>query len=135
MRYLCCQICGQETPDRPDERHLWLVASTEPISEGETTPSPPVHERCAAQAVRDCPHLRNHVAALVDAPLLWGVAGLVYDPDTLDLLPDEGNGSTEDGLTLVAYTDPRLRWTVAAQTVLALHDCEPVDLHDLITAA
>ncbi|MEU2720171.1 hypothetical protein [Streptomyces smyrnaeus] len=131
MKYLRCQVCGHETFGRTDERYLWLVAGSEPIREGEESSSPPVHESCAAEAVRDCPHLRkSHVAALVDAPLFWGVAGLVYDPETLEPLP-----SDNDGLTHVSFADPQLRWTVAAHAVVTLHDCTAIDLDDLVAAA
>ncbi|MEU2725713.1 hypothetical protein [Streptomyces smyrnaeus] len=132
MLHLRCQICGEETFGRSDERYLWLVAGSEPLQEGEESWSPPVHESCAAEAVRYCPHLRkSHVAALVDAPMFWGVAGLVYDPETLEPLP----GEDDDGLTHVSFADPQLRWTVAARVIVTLHGCTPVALDDLVGAA
>ncbi|MBQ1121898.1 hypothetical protein [Streptomyces sp. B15] len=131
MQHLRCQICGEETFGRSDERYLWLVAGSELLREGEESWSPPVHDSCAAEAVRYCPHLRkSHVATLVDTPRFWGVAGLVYDLQTLEPLP----GDSEDGLMHISFADPLLRWTIAARVVVTLHGCTPVDLDDLVVA-
>jgi hypothetical protein len=131
ISHMLCQVCGEPTVAvRRDERQLFLMRDTagQPIGEGETTHMPPLHEACALEAVRDCPHLRqNYVAALVEYAPAWGVAGIVYDPDTLQPLP------AKDGeeLTYVADDDLRLRWTQAAREVVSLHGCTPVDLTDL----
>ncbi|MGW3627810.1 hypothetical protein [Streptomyces sp. NPDC000880] len=134
MSHMLCQVCGETTFGRSDGRHLFLVraANGQPIAEGEKTTTPPVHESCAAEAVRDCPHLRKgHTASLVEFAPAWGVAGIVYDPKTLKPLPGDDN----DGLTFVAYDDPRIRWTLAAREVVALQDCTVVDLDDLAAQA
>jgi hypothetical protein len=85
MTRLLCQVCGEDTHGRADERHLWLVRGQDdaPLQEGELTHAPPIHPQCAREALRDCPHLRQgHVAALVGYPRPWGVRGLVYDRKT-----------------------------------------------------
>ncbi|MFK4184373.1 hypothetical protein ACI2L4_10190 [Streptomyces sparsogenes] len=130
MNHLLCQVCGESTFGRRDERHLFLAraAAGQPIEEGEKTTTPPVHDRCAIEAVRDCPELRKGAtASLVEYTPSWGVAGVVYDPRTLQPLP----GDCDDGLTFVAYEDPAIRWTLAAREVVTLHGCTTVDLDDL----
>ncbi|MCX4826057.1 hypothetical protein OG883_41025 [Streptomyces sp. NBC_01142] len=129
MSHMLCQVCGGSTFGRPDGRHLFLVraADGQPISEGEKTVTPPVHEACAREAVRDCPHLRkSFTAALVEFSPSWGVAGIVHDPRTLQPLPAE-----QGDLTFVAYDDPHLRWTLAARTVVTLQGCTTLDLEEL----
>lgn len=129
MTHMLCQICGTETlGEDGGERQLFLLRGDTPITEGERTGSPPVHRSCAAESVRDCPHLREgHVAALVEWTLPWGVAGLVYDRAPLGPRYSEA----ADGLTLVGYEDPRARWTLALRDVQALHGCTPVSLDGL----
>jgi hypothetical protein len=83
------------------------------------------------EAVRDCPHLGRYVAALVEYPCAWGVAGIVHDPDTLQPLP----GRDGEHLTYVRDDDPRLRWTQAAREIVSLHGCTPVDLTNLTNLA
>ncbi|GAA2463024.1 hypothetical protein [Streptomyces lavendulocolor] len=124
--HMLCQVCGRPTFGRPDERHLYVVRSDgRPIQEGEKTTAPPVHEACARRAVQHCPHLRKgYTAALVGYSPYWGVAGVVYDPQTLQPLPG-------DDLELVGYEDPRIRWTLAAQSAVALYECETVNLDEL----
>ncbi|MFD8278411.1 hypothetical protein ACFV47_04240 [Streptomyces solisilvae] len=67
------------------------------------------------------------MAALVEDATAWGVAGIVYAPETLRRVPAEHG----ERFTLVAYGDPRLRWTLACREVVALHGCTAVDLGDL----
>lgn len=125
MLRMLCQVCGLPTAD--DEERLFLVRDTggKPIVEGEKTASPPVHEECAQETVRDCPHLRQgHTAARVKYPRAWGVAGIVYDPQRLAPLP----GDAPDGLTFVGYDDPRIRWTLAAREVVTLEGCTAYEL-------
>jgi hypothetical protein len=132
MDRMLCQVCGGPT-ERPDGRYLFLVHSTSgrAIEEGERTSAPPVHEACAREAVRDCPHLRRGwTAALVTGAPSWGVAGVLYDRATLQPLPgpeDEGGG-----LVHVPYEDDdQLRWVLAAREVIELYDVEAVDIDAL----
>jgi hypothetical protein len=133
MTRMLCMICGATTLGRPDERHLFLVHTTqgEPIVEGERTAVPPVHEDCARLAIRECPHLRRGwTAALVTYTPPWGVAGIVYDAKTLRPVPCRGDD--RDSLEYVSYADDeRLRWVLAAREVITLHGVEPVDVASL----
>ncbi|SER24901.1 hypothetical protein SAMN04487983_101379 [Streptomyces sp. yr375] len=126
-----CQVCGRlAVGDRPDGRVLFLMhsASGRPVSEGELTAAPPVHEACAREAVLECPHLRRGwTAALVKHTPAWGVAGILYQPRTLR--PRPTSSADSDGLDLVSYEDDvRLRWVLAARMVVALHGVEEVDV-------
>lgn len=129
MNERLCQVCF--APAAPaGEPLLFLVAGTRPIAEGERMTQPPVHQECAFEAVRDCPHLdQAYSAALVGRTSSWGVAGLVYHPETLKPLPSR----QKNGLSLVPYASPpiRRRWTLAVQEVTIVHDCTPVLLDDL----
>ncbi|MFI9339948.1 hypothetical protein ACIG0D_01530 [Streptomyces sp. NPDC052773] len=133
MRRLLCQVCGGPTLSaREDERALFLVAARgdTPIREGEQTASPPVHAACARLAVNYCPPLRRGwAAALVSSTPVWGFAGLLYDPLTLQPLPAPGR----TGLHRVPDTDERrLRWLLAARLIVTLENVTPVtDLDEL----
>jgi hypothetical protein len=134
MSYMLCQVCGRSTFGHDDNRHLFLMRDAEgrPIREGEQTAVPPIHEACAVEAVRDCPHLGDgHVAALVEYAPTWGVAGIVHDLKTLQPLPAEEGKE----LTFVGNDDPRIRWTLAARDVVSLHGCTAVDLDELVAKA
>ncbi|MBL1115301.1 hypothetical protein JK364_23305 [Streptomyces sp. 110] len=126
MNHTLCQVCSKSTVGtRRDERQLFVAGagSGRPFAEGEPTTTPPLHELCALEAIRECPHLaRGYVASLVEYTPAWGVAGIVYDPRTLRPLP---SGDGED-LTLVEYDDPLIRWTLAARAAVTLHGCTPV---------
>jgi hypothetical protein len=131
MDRMLCQVCGGATiGERADGRTLWLVHSTtgRPIAEGERTAAPPVHEACAREAVRDCPHLlRGWTAALVGGAPSWGVAGILYDRATLLPLPGPESGGR--GLHQVPYEDDgQLPWVLAARDIVQLYDVEPVEL-------
>ncbi|MFI7352029.1 hypothetical protein ACIBSR_37965 [Streptomyces sp. NPDC049936] len=126
-----CQVCGGTTYGATDRRHLFLLSERQgkPIVEGEQTTAPPLHESCAAEALRDCPHLRNGaVAARVESPEPWGIAGMLHDPMTLAPRPSAQRG----GLTLLPYTSHRLVWAVAHLDVVALRGCAPVGLDELL---
>ncbi|MGW1496844.1 hypothetical protein [Streptomyces sp. NPDC002402] len=134
MSHLLCQVCGESTFGRSDNRHLFLMRDTEgrPVREGEQTAMPPIHEACAAEAIRDCPHLQEGaVAALVEYAPAWGVAGIVHDPRSLQPLPAEQGKE----LTFVAHESPLLRWTLAARDVVSLHEVTAVDLDELVAMA
>ncbi|MFJ2349607.1 hypothetical protein [Streptomyces antimycoticus] len=66
------------------------------------------------------------MAVLVEDVTVWGVAGIVYAPETVKPVPSDG-----EQFTLVAYDDPRLPWTLACREVVALHGCTAVDLRGL----
>lgn len=129
MTHMLCQVCGTSTHGRTDERHLFLMHTPDrrSIPEGEQTTTPPVCEPCAVESVAACPHLsKGYTAALVDRAQMWGVAGIVHDPDTLT--PVHG---PEGRPIAVNLDDPLIRWTLAACTVVTLHGCTTVDLQDL----
>ncbi|WP_413116270.1 hypothetical protein ACK1X7_37185 [Streptomyces sp. CY1] len=131
MYHMLCQGCGQPTVGgRGDQRHLFLMTSAtgQPIAEGEKTVTPPSCADCAVEAALEGPPSRSrYVAVLVEHVLVWGVAGIVYSPDTLVPVPrDSGNE-----FALVAYDDPRLPWTLACREVVSLHGCTAMDLKDL----
>jgi hypothetical protein len=114
---MLCQVCGADTLEQNPERQLFVLKDVgRPVEEGELTTAAPVCPPCALIAVEHCPHLRKHVAAWVERPLPWGVAGIPYDRHTL--LPVPG-----DDLTKVAYGDPASRWLVATRQVLSLNGC------------
>ncbi|NDZ77002.1 hypothetical protein G3I19_00385 [Streptomyces sp. SID10853] len=141
MSHMLCQVCGRTTYDdsfaRWGERHLVITRAVggRPISDGEKTTSPPVCEPCAVESIGACPHLRKgYAAALVEWTQFWGVAGIVYDPTTLQPIDPGGTGAeAEDGLAMVPYESPLIRWTLAARDVSTLHGCTPIDLADLAT--
>lgn len=128
-----CQVCF-EPAAVAGEPLLFLVAGKRPIANGERMTQPPVHEECADEAVRDCPHLADaYSAALVRRASSWGVAGMLYHPDTLKPIPS----GQKNGLTFVPYNgEPvQLRWTLAVQEVITVHDCTAVRLDELPTEA
>ncbi|MEU0332247.1 hypothetical protein [Streptomyces sp. NPDC006193] len=133
MSRLLCQMCGGPTLcSRSDERTLFLVGSAggRPIEEGERTDAPPVHAVCARLAVEHCPPLRRGwAAALVSYTPVWGVAGLLYHPQTLDQLPV----ADPSGMHHVAFTDGRrLRWTLAVRLLVTLEGVTAVTDLDLL---
>jgi hypothetical protein len=133
MNHMLCQVCGRSTFGRSDERHLFLMGERNgrPITDGERTTVPPVHEACAAESLRDCPHLRHGaVAAWAQYAQPWGIAGIVHDPQSLAPLP----AAKGEELTFVAYESDLLRWTIAMRDVVSLQRCTPVDLDKLVAA-
>jgi hypothetical protein len=124
---LLCQVCAKSTLSKDSDRQLYLRKSTgRPIAEGETTHAPPVCAPCAPEAARDCPHLRRgYVAAWVEYSPTWGVAGVIYDPRTLQPVREGDDG---EGLTAVSHTNPDIRWTIAYRQMVSLHGVTPVDL-------
>ncbi|MGW7600509.1 hypothetical protein [Streptomyces antimycoticus] len=66
------------------------------------------------------------MAVLVEDVTVWGVAGIVYAPETLKPVPSDG-----EQFTLVAYGDLRIPWTLACREVVALHGCTFVGFEDL----
>ncbi|WP_330339437.1 hypothetical protein [Streptomyces sp. NBC_00557] len=136
MTRLLCQMCGGPTiGTRRDERTLFLLGSAdgEPIADGEQTTSPPLHAACALLAVDHCPFLRKGwAAALVSHTPSWGVAGKLYDPDTLEAVPAPGRS----GVHRVSFLDAeRMRWILASRLVVTLEGVERVtDLEELALA-
>ncbi|MFI6112810.1 hypothetical protein [Kitasatospora sp. NPDC051164] len=122
---MLCQVCGADTLQQDPERQLFVLKDVgRPVDEGELTTAAPVCPPCALIAVTHCPHLREHVAAWVERPASWGVAGVLYDPRTLLPVPGED-------IVQVGYDDPALRWVLATRHVLSLHGCIAVDVNDL----
>ncbi|MFF9088670.1 hypothetical protein ACF1BE_20000 [Streptomyces sp. NPDC014991] len=127
MGRLLCQVCGGPTcgSRRSDERTLFLAAAPagRQIADGEQTASPPVHAVCARLAVEYCPPLgRGWAAALVEYAPVWGVAGPIYHPQTLDQLPAD-----RTGVHHVPFTDERrIRWVLAARLIVTLKGVTPV---------
>ncbi|MFI5825269.1 hypothetical protein ACIA8I_40385 [Streptomyces rishiriensis] len=126
---MLCQVCGADTLEQDPERQLFVLKHVgQPVAEGELTTAAPVCPPCALIAVKHCPHLREHVAAWVERPLAWGVAGILYDPRTLLMVPGKD-------VVNVSYEDPALPWLLASRQVLSLQSCIAVDLNDLSAKA
>lgn len=130
MNHMLCQVCGEPTFGRTDERHLYLVRSQDgrPIREGERTTTPPVHEACAVTAVRHCPHLRNgYTAALVGYSPTWGSPAL---STTRRLFSRCRANSSNWSPSMTRASDGRSRpeWRCCCWNV------RPVDPKDLVTA-
>ncbi|MER5376248.1 hypothetical protein [Streptomyces sp. NPDC002553] len=129
-RFSLCQVCGESVIDAgAEERTLHLLGGAVPIAEGEPTAAPPVHPLCAVEAIENCPPLgRGWAAALVKFSPLWGVAGVVHDPVTLEPLP-HSPGRRPGELQHVHLADKDIRWTLASFTVVSLHGVAAVS-HD-----
>lgn len=123
-----CQVCAAEPPPNELEAPpLFLLQSAggRPIRDGELTHAAPVCEPCAEKALRDCPPLRRGaVAARVRYPMAWGVAGILYDLNTLRPL-------SKDRVD-VSYTTPLIKSVLAYRAVVSLHECTPVDVASLL---
>ncbi|MFD3590494.1 hypothetical protein [Streptomyces sp. NPDC058683] len=131
MDHSLCQVCsGPTVGTRADGRTLYLLGGARPIAEGETTAAPPVHPSCAIEATENCPPLRRgHAAALVERATLYGVAGVIYNPETLAPLPHVGSRPGE--LPHVDIAADASRWTLASFTVVSLHGVTPVSPDEL----
>lgn len=131
MRRQLCQICAGPA-DRTEQGVLWLLGDDRddwpnwPEQMGAT--HPPVCLPCAGKSVRLCPYLRrNYVAVRVRSPQIGGVYGALYHPGP--------HGPQAVDNVTVPYDDPRLAWVLAAQLVMALHDCTLIDLDAELSAA
>ncbi|MFJ8589503.1 hypothetical protein ACIRD2_33260 [Streptomyces sp. NPDC093595] len=141
MAHMLCGVCGKPPAERTawekellGEGHLFVMRAVEgqPIAEGEKTTSPPTCLPCAPEAVNACPRLRKgYTAAVVGYAPLWGIAGIPYHPQTLQPLPED----RVSGQPFIAVDDPLLRWTLAARTVISLHEVTTVDLDELTVGA
>lgn len=131
MRYSLCQVCGESLfGRRTEERTLHLLGGVEPIAEGETTTAPPVHALCGVESIENCPPpQRGWAAGLVEHSPLWGVAGAVHDPVTLEPLLQPVGRPGE--LQHVQVEDKTIRWTLASFTVASLHGVTPVSRDEL----
>ncbi|MFE9684522.1 hypothetical protein [Streptomyces sp. NPDC006285] len=129
VRYSLCQVCGESVIGaEAGERTLHLLGAAVPIAEGEPTAAPPVHPLCAVEAIENCPALgHGWAAALVQFSPLWGVAGVMHDPMTLEPLPHPGRRPGE--LQHVHVADKEIRWTLASFTVMSLQGVTAVS-HD-----
>ncbi|GAA4071667.1 hypothetical protein [Streptomyces hundungensis] len=127
---LLCQVCGGSTLDESFNRQLYVMNSADgsPIDEGELTTAPPVCTGCAPEAVVSCPRLADKfVAAWVESAYSWGVAGILYDPRTLQPVTGE--------VIRVPFTDVRVRWMIATRSVSALCGVTAVNLAGLTMAS
>ncbi|MCN9241884.1 hypothetical protein NGF19_13965 [Streptomyces sp. RY43-2] len=121
MLDLLCQICRRPTSPDYEGPYLFLAKSMGgPITEGETTGSPPVCVPCAAISVQLCPAIRGQfTAAWVQHAPFWGVVGNVYDPKTLQVRAVMAN---------VRRESPLAAWTVASRMVVELQGVRPANL-------
>lgn len=115
MRRLLCGICGGPA-DRTEAGVLWLIRDFRgdwpDWPEGMAATEPPVCRPCARISVRACPALRaGYVAARIGDSRVAGVYGIRYQSDGV---ADDAN---------VAFEDPGIRWTRAAQLIRELRDC------------
>lgn len=123
---LLCSYCGRPTePEATAAGYLYLLSKREyeidPYGPIETA-EPPVHVRCAREAVNLCPHLRGHyVAVRAKSRRLYGVYGQV-------LIPDGTGQPQHQGFCTVTYDDWRIRWIVAQSLVARLTAHVIVDL-------
>ena len=121
MRRLLCGVCGGPS-DRSDLGVLWLIRDFHDDWPGwpeRMAPTePPICLPCAHLSVRICPALRQGYAFVrVRHSEPAGVYGIRY----------QGGQGVEDAI--VAFDDPTIRWTHAAQLVRELHGCTIVDLN------
>lgn len=123
MRRLLCQVCGCAA-DRNEDGVLWLLRDYREDwlnwPENMANTHPPVCMKCAILSTRVCPALRGgYVAVRARRSPVSGVYGVRYQLDGRALRPVEDT---------VAFDDPAIRWTVAAQLVRSLHGCTIVNL-------
>ncbi|MEX2985696.1 hypothetical protein [Streptomyces sp. C36] len=132
MNNLLCQVCAGPADERfeKDKKNkdgvgvLWLLDGDVPEPEGEITSHPPVCVPCARLSVRHCPQLRKgYTAVRVQAPTIDGVYGRLYHPAH----PSPVAGKKG----YVHYTNPDVRWVLAAQLFVTLHNCTVVNLDEL----
>lgn len=115
MRRLLCGVCGGP-PDRTEVGILWLVSDYRGDwpgwPEGMAATEPPVCLVCARYSMRVCPALREgHALIRVGDSSVVGVYGIRY----------QGGQGVDDAI--VAFDDPAIRWTRAAQLVRELRNC------------
>ena len=127
MRQLLCQVCAQPA-DHNDQGVLWLLIDhhddwpTWP--ENMACTHPPVCRRCARISIRACPAVRQAPLVIRAARYpIAGVLGLRYQPGQPHL--------TNAEKTIVAFTNPAIRWTRAEQLIRELTHCTIVDLDQL----
>ncbi|WNI14692.1 hypothetical protein [Actinacidiphila sp. ITFR-21] len=119
-----CQVCGGPA-DQTRDGVLWLMGRAEyeraPWPAPIESPHPPVCLNCAVQAIRLCPHLRDHyIAVRVRRFHLSGVYGALYVPT----LPEPRATTVET----LALSDRRTAWLQASQFIMRLVDYRVVDL-------
>lgn len=123
MRKLLCQVCANPA-DRSDDGVLWIMRDHRDDwpgwPEGIDVTEPPICATCAELSARICPALRQG-HALIRARIypVVGVLGSYYD------LTPPSPSPVEAGV--IAFADPRIRWTVATQLARQLTDCTIVD--------
>ncbi|MFI1831325.1 hypothetical protein ACH41E_33500 [Streptomyces sp. NPDC020412] len=127
---LLCQVCRRDLLATSPDRQLYLLRDVGDLREGELVTTPPICPPCAIESTKLCPRLRGGAAAAwVEQPQLWGVAGIMCDPITLEIeqAPEDAPAAR------ISYEDPLLDWIIATQVVTKLVGVTPVDLADLST--
>jgi ferredoxin len=116
MTRLWCQVCGKPA-DHTGDGYLWL--SGEDPNDRDNWPDPletadpPLCVPCAVKAVQMCPMLRRcHTALRVKQLSAVAVRGRLYQPCYPEPLPGRIAG--------VYLDDPRARWILAGQLIVAL---------------
>jgi hypothetical protein len=122
------QLCGicSGPPDRNEQGVLWLVRDFRddwpdwPERMGVT--EPPICLPCAQLSIRLCPALRKgFVAIRVGHSRVAGVRGALY-------CSSGGPFPTPVGEDVVAFEDPRIRWTLAGHLIRELTRCTIIEL-------
>jgi hypothetical protein len=121
---LLCGICAG-LPDRDERGVLWLVRDFRDDwpnwPEHMAATEPPICLPCARLSIRVCPSLRQGFVALrVGHSTVAGVRGLLYRSGIPYPVPVD-----ED---VVAFCDPRIRWTLASNLVRELTQCSIVEV-------
>jgi hypothetical protein len=126
MRQLLCQVCTRPA-DRTEQGVLWLLRDHREDwpgwPENMANTYPPVCLPCARASVRLCPALRRGYVAVRAHSVVCGVYGLLHRAGRPFPVAVEE--------VTVAYDDPAIRWTCAAQLVRSLHGSTIVDLDHL----
>lgn len=124
MRRLLCQVCAGPA-DRTGNGMLWLLKDHRDDwprwPEHMAATEPPICLPCAHTARRACPALRKgYVTVRVGHSSVSGIYGIHYQWG--QLFPEAAAD------IIVAFDDPAVRWTRAAQLVRELRDCAIVNL-------
>lgn len=130
MRHELCQVCG-EPADRTPEGVLWLIEDRRGDwagwPQGMTTTHPPICRPCVHIARAQCPNLwAGAVVVRAGYSEICAVYGEQYGPGPFGPRPVLRD--------TVLFDEPAISWTIGAQLVRALYDCEFVTLDELLEA-